>query len=144
MSLPVQRLCHYFTIVCRFQVTYEPLNLGKLQHLVDSGRIDASQPVNMYTLHQVGAVGRVEHGIKLLADVSWITEYTAGYCAVIIIAMITCEGPTILLHVHTFQLSKRSILKAFVVLSSSAQPSALFFKLLLLSRELNGLVPNCT
>lgn len=70
MSLPVQRLCHYFTIVCRFQVTYEPLNLGKLQHLVDSGRIDASQPVNMYTLHQVGAVGRVEHGIKLLADVS--------------------------------------------------------------------------
>ena len=51
---------------------YEPLNLGKLQHLVDSGRIDATQPINMYTLHQVGAVGRVEHGIKLLADVSFV------------------------------------------------------------------------
>lgn len=48
---------------------YEPLNLGKLQQLVDSGRIDAAQPINMYALHQAGAVGRVEHGIKLLADV---------------------------------------------------------------------------
>lgn len=52
----------------KFQVKYEPLNLGKLQQLVDSERIDATQPINMYALHQAGAIGRVEHGIKLLAD----------------------------------------------------------------------------
>ena len=53
----------------RFQVRYESLNLGKLQWLVDCGRIDTSKPINMLTLQKAGAVGRIKHGIKLLGDV---------------------------------------------------------------------------
>ncbi len=53
----------------RFQIKYEPLNLNRLQHLIDSGRIDVSKPINMQTLHLSGAVGKIRHGVKLLADV---------------------------------------------------------------------------
>lgn len=52
----------------KFQTCYEPLNLNKLQYLIDSGRVDASQPINMHTLYWSGAVGKIEHGVKLLAD----------------------------------------------------------------------------
>lgn len=56
----------------RFQIRYEPLNLNRLQHFIDSGRIDPSKPINMHTLYWSGAVGKIEHGVKLLADVSEI------------------------------------------------------------------------
>ena len=54
----------------RHQTDYVPLNLNRLQYLIDSGRIDASQPINMYTLQQGGAVSKITHGVKLLATVS--------------------------------------------------------------------------
>ncbi len=57
-------------IILRFQIKYEPLNLNRLQYLIDSGRIDASKPINMHTLYWSGAIGKIEHGVKLLADVS--------------------------------------------------------------------------
>ena len=57
-------------ILLRNQTHYVPLNLNRVQYLIDSGRIDASQPVNMHTLQQSGAVGRIKHGVKLLATVS--------------------------------------------------------------------------
>lgn len=52
----------------KFQIEYEPLNLNRLQYLIDGGRIDASQPITMHTLHKAGAVGKIKHGVKLLAD----------------------------------------------------------------------------
>ena len=58
------------TSIYRFQIEYEPLNLNRLQYLIDGGRIDASQPITMHTLHKAGAVGKIKHGVKLLADVS--------------------------------------------------------------------------
>ena len=62
------RLHHNF--LSRFQIRYEALNLNRLQYFIDSGRIDPSKPINMRTLCSSGAVGRIEHGVKLLADVS--------------------------------------------------------------------------
>lgn len=59
-----------YLALCRFQIRYEPLNLNRLQYFIDSGRIDPTKPINMNTLYWSGAVGKVEHGIKLLADVS--------------------------------------------------------------------------
>jgi large subunit ribosomal protein L15 len=56
----------------RFQIRYEPLNLNRLQYFIDSGRIDPAKPINMHTLYWSGAVGKIEHGVKLLADVSVI------------------------------------------------------------------------
>lgn len=61
-----------FCFLCRFQIRYEPLNLNRLQYFIDSGRIDPSKPINMYTLYWSGAVGKIEHGVKLLADVSTV------------------------------------------------------------------------
>ena len=58
------------TLFDRFQIRYEPLNLNRLQYFIDSGRIDPSKPINMHTLYWSGAVGKLEHGVKLLADVS--------------------------------------------------------------------------
>ena len=58
-------LFHY-----RNQIRHVPLNLNRLQYFIDSGRLDSSRPINMYSLQQSGVVGRVEHGVKLLATVS--------------------------------------------------------------------------
>lgn len=60
----------------RFQIRYEPLNLSRLQYMIDTGRLDASQPIKMDSLYWSGAVGKVEHGVKLLGDVS-IVESSA-------------------------------------------------------------------
>ena len=56
-------------ISSRFRVEYKPFNLGYLQHLINTGRVDPSQPIDMCTLNRVNTLGRIEHGIKLLADV---------------------------------------------------------------------------
>lgn len=37
--------------------------------MIDTGRLDASQPIKMDSLYWSGAVGKVEHGVKLLGDV---------------------------------------------------------------------------
>ena len=37
--------------------------------MVDCGRIDASQPINMYTLQQTGVINTIKQGVKLLGDV---------------------------------------------------------------------------
>lgn len=60
---------NYDTVFNRFQIRYEPLNLNRLQYFIDSSRIDPSKPINMHTLYWSGAVGKIEHGVKLLADV---------------------------------------------------------------------------
>ena len=58
------------TLFDRFQIRYEPLNLSRLQYMIDTGRLDASKPIKMDSLHSSGAVGKIEHGVKLLGDVS--------------------------------------------------------------------------
>ena len=61
----------------RFRKEYVPLNLSTLQQFVDNGRLDASQPINMRTLVQSGAVGRrTRDGVKLLATVCILSRHT--------------------------------------------------------------------
>ena len=67
----------------RFQIRYESLNLNRLQHLIDCGRVDTSQRIDMRTLVDAGAVGKIEHGVKLLADVS--TVHKAPHVAVCVL-----------------------------------------------------------
>mmetsp|Transcript_5783 Transcript_5783/g.18403 ORF Transcript_5783/g.18403 Transcript_5783/m.18403 type:complete len:244 (-) Transcript_5783:54-785(-) len=49
-----------------FRREMKPLNLDKLQQWIDEGRIDASQPITLKTLHDSNIVGKVKEGIKLL------------------------------------------------------------------------------
>ena len=53
----------------RFQIRHEPLNLSRLQYMIDTGRLDSSKPIKMDSLYWSGAVGKIEHGVKLLGDV---------------------------------------------------------------------------
>lgn len=56
----------------RFQVRYELLNLSRLQYMIDTGRLDPSKSIKMDSLFYSGAVGKFEHGVKLLGDVSMV------------------------------------------------------------------------
>ena len=53
----------------RFRREYAPLNLNQLQHAIDTGRIDPSQPITLKTLKDSGIVRRFHDGVKLLANV---------------------------------------------------------------------------
>ncbi|KAK3730867.1 hypothetical protein QZH41_009977 [Actinostola sp. cb2023] len=51
----------------KFEKVYEPLNLNRLQYLIDSKRLNAAEPITMYHLWKTGAVGKIQDGVKLLA-----------------------------------------------------------------------------
>lgn len=42
------------------------LNVEKLQHFIDAGRIDPAETITLKVLRDSGAVGRFKHGVKLL------------------------------------------------------------------------------
>jgi len=44
------------------------VNLDRLQHWVDAGRLDPSQPITMRELVNSGVAGRAKHGIKILGE----------------------------------------------------------------------------
>lgn len=46
-----------------------PLNLDRLQHWIDRGLIDPSQPITMKELFETRCVHGIKHGVKLLGDV---------------------------------------------------------------------------
>eukprot|EP00051_Salpingoeca_urceolata_P032698 m.16949 g.16949 ORF g.16949 m.16949 type:complete len:239 (-) comp5358_c0_seq1:225-941(-) len=49
------------------QVSYEPLNLTKLAQFVERGKLDIDNVIDLKTLQESGAVGKITHGVKLLA-----------------------------------------------------------------------------
>ena len=44
------------------------INLGRIQHLIDTGRIDASKPITLKTLYDAG-IQNLQDGVKILAGV---------------------------------------------------------------------------
>eukprot|EP00301_Raphidiophrys_heterophryoidea_P021129 c5650_g1_i2.p1 GENE.c5650_g1_i2~~c5650_g1_i2.p1 ORF type:complete len:238 (+),score=30.39 c5650_g1_i2:1-714(+) len=49
-----------------------PLNLDTLQFYADTGRLDLSKPIDLKTLRDLSIVGKIKHGVKLLArGASW-------------------------------------------------------------------------
>ncbi|RUS26582.1 hypothetical protein BC938DRAFT_470568 [Jimgerdemannia flammicorona] len=50
---------------------YQPLNLDRLQHWIDTRRIDASQPITMKHLLDTRCIHKLQDGVKLLADVGF-------------------------------------------------------------------------
>lgn len=46
-----------------------PLNLDRLQHWIDRGLIDPSQPITLKELFETRCVHGIKHGVKLLGDV---------------------------------------------------------------------------
>lgn len=67
--------------------TMTPLNLDRLQHWIDLGRIDPSRPIGMRELFESRCVHGVGEGVKVLADVSewyrcngWTMRVDADSC----------------------------------------------------------------
>lgn len=73
------QLCSSCFVTCRNQVCPVPLNLNRLQFFIDSRRLDASKPITMHSLQQSGAVGKIRHGVKLLATVGYYYVYTVVF-----------------------------------------------------------------
>lgn len=49
---------------------YQEVNLDKLQHWIETGRIDPSQPITMKHLLDSRCIHKIEDGVKLLSVVS--------------------------------------------------------------------------
>lgn len=56
---------------CSSKQDLVPLNLERLQHWIDKGLIDPTQPITMRELYETRCVHGVHDGVKLLGDVSF-------------------------------------------------------------------------
>lgn len=52
-----------------------PLNLERLQHWIDKGLIDPTQPITMRELYETRCVHGVHDGVKILGDVSFSPRF---------------------------------------------------------------------
>lgn len=53
----------------RFKRVYTPLGLEKLQHWIDTGRLDATQTITLKEIFDSGIVGKFKHGVALVGNV---------------------------------------------------------------------------
>ena len=60
-----------FTFLCRNGKSYAPVNLDRIQHWIDQGRLTSSpeKPITARDLLLSGCIHDVHDGIKLLGDV---------------------------------------------------------------------------
>ncbi|HEU0117095.1 MAG TPA: 50S ribosomal protein L15 [Alphaproteobacteria bacterium] len=49
-----------------FALEHSEINLGRLQAAIDSGKVDAKQPINYETLSKAGVVAKAKDGLRLL------------------------------------------------------------------------------
>ena len=77
-QMPLQRRVPKFGFKNRFRVEYSPVNVGRLQQLVESGAIRADEPVTPDVLRGVGLVGKKDL-VKILGngDLSSALQVTA-------------------------------------------------------------------
>jgi len=67
-QLPIYRRLPKRGFHNHFRKEYAPVNLGAIQAAIDSGRIDAGQPINEATLYTAGLASTGKDGIRLLAQ----------------------------------------------------------------------------
>lgn len=48
---------------------YSLINLGRIQHLIDTGRIDSNRPITLKSLYDAG-IENLQDGVKILGGVS--------------------------------------------------------------------------
>lgn len=59
-QMPLQRRVPKFGFKNRFRVEYQPVNVGRLQQMVDAGKIDAESPVTPAVLRDAGVIGKAD------------------------------------------------------------------------------------
>ena len=82
-----------------FRKQYAEINIGVLQKAVDSGKLDASSPINAESLRAAGLVKKRRHGVRLLAKgelTAKLTLEVAG-ASVAAVAAVENAGGTVVL-----------------------------------------------
>lgn len=59
-----------------FRTVYTTINVGDLQTLVDTGRLDASKTVTIETLQEIGYTKKAHDGLKVLGNGEVSTKFT--------------------------------------------------------------------
>lgn len=77
-QMPLQRRVPKFGFKNRFRVEYRPVNVGRLQQLVDAGALDAAAPVTPDVLRAAGVIGKADL-VKILGsgDITASLQVTA-------------------------------------------------------------------
>ena len=72
ISLAEFSICCYF--FCSFRCQYQPLSLNRLQYLIDLGRVDPTQPIDLTQLVNGRGVtiqpSKRDYGVQLVEEVS--------------------------------------------------------------------------
>jgi large subunit ribosomal protein L15 len=66
-QMPLQRRVPKFGFKNRFRVEYRPVNVGRLQQLLDAGALDAAVPVTPDVLRAAGVIGKADL-VKILGS----------------------------------------------------------------------------
>ena len=66
-QMPLHRRLPKRGFVNIFAKEYAELNLGRLQQAIESGKVDAKQPVTVESLLKAGVISRAKGGVRLLA-----------------------------------------------------------------------------
>ncbi len=61
-----------FTPIAR--LVYNEVNLGRVQRAIDSGKLDAAQPITLETLLNAGVVTHPRDGVKILGVGEWTAK----------------------------------------------------------------------
>lgn len=76
MSLVAQLVFFYLTVPPRNRKVYAPINLDRIQHWIDQGRLHSSpeNPITARELLLSGCIHNVHDGVKLLGDVCSVSS----------------------------------------------------------------------
>jgi large subunit ribosomal protein L15 len=98
-QMPLHRRLPKRGFVKPFRKAYELVNIGRLQKAIDAGRIDVAQTIDADVLRKAGLIGKVEDGVRLLAQgeiKTAITIQVAGASAAAVAAVEKSGGKVIL------------------------------------------------
>ena len=56
------------------RLIYNEVNLGRIQHAIDAGKLDAAEPITVESLMKAGVVTRRRDGVKVLGVGEWTAK----------------------------------------------------------------------
>eukprot|EP01112_Ceratiomyxa_fruticulosa_P003192 TRINITY_DN13564_c0_g1_i1.p1 TRINITY_DN13564_c0_g1~~TRINITY_DN13564_c0_g1_i1.p1 ORF type:complete len:258 (+),score=53.68 TRINITY_DN13564_c0_g1_i1:913-1686(+) len=116
-----------------FKRTLFPLNLSKLQHYIEAGRIDPTQTITMKTLYDANILQKVPQGVKLLSSgrdrFTYPLDIEMTDCSALAREAVERVGGTVKL-VYYNKLGMRALLKPekFEILPRLARPTPKLMK----------------
>lgn len=103
---------------CRFERVLAPVSLSRIQRLIDTGRIDPTEPITMSVLWRSGAVRRIPDGVKLVCQVCLLVVVSASEWSVgELLLFFLCHQGSCFFVLQSFDIISHTPLRAFFFLS---------------------------